>query len=443
MTTGGMTTTGGAGGNTSGTGGSGPSDGGVKDAGYATFGNWQGYAWTAASMGSSITPPNFAAVHGPPFCAKGTVAAGVTNTAMLGVNLNQAAGINTQIATVTPTKAGVTVQVMNRTMATLRLQVQGPNGATDPEDRWCAPIFGSGGFIPWDAFNTKCWDGSGTKYARQPLTAAMILVPGSAAAVAFDFCLVDLGEADATGSEGGTGCSTSGAPGEGSATLADRSAWTGVTRDGRNYVVQNNVWGGASQQTVSVSGVSFQVTQQTGSNSTTDQPVSFPSVFVGSNYGRSTTGSNLPKKVGALTAVPTGWSWTTATGTFNAAYDVWFSTASSGDSGNPSGGYLMVWLHKPDNAQPISATGTSSGSVAIAGATYNFWIGQQLGHPIISYVRNETVDTASFDLKSFIDDGVSRGVIDASWYLSNIFAGFEIWNGGVGLKTNNFCAIVN
>jgi hypothetical protein len=406
------------------------------------LGNWKGYAWTAASPGSSITPSDFARVHGPPLCATGTVASGVNNTAMVGINLNQVSGINTPANTVVPTMAGVFVQVTNRTSAMLRVQVQGPNGATDANDRWCAPLFGTGGFIPWDAFNTKCWDGSGTKYARQPLVAAMILVPGSSGPVPFDFCLDDIHESDGPDA-GGMGCSASGGAGTGAATLADGSAWTGVTRDGHNYVVQNNVWGGASAQTLMVSGVSFQITQQTGSNPTTGAPLSFPSVFIGSNYGRTTTGSNLPKRVSSLTSVPTGWSWTSASGSFNAAYDVWFSAGPSGDSGAPSGGYLMVWLHKPADAQPISNTGTSSGSVGLAGGTWNFWIGSQQGRPIISYVRSDTIAAVSFDLKSFIDDGVTRGVIDSGWYLSNVFAGFEIWNGGVGLKTNNFCAIVN
>jgi hypothetical protein len=143
-----------------------------------------------------------------------------------------------------------------------------------------------------------------------------------------------------------------------------------------------------------------------------------------------------------LTHVPTGWSWTAASGTFNAAYDVWFSTGPSGDANSPSGGYLMIWLHRSGNAQPLSNTGTSSGSVGIAGSTWNFWVGTQQGRPVISYVRSETTDAVSFDLKSFIDDGVARGVLDRAWYLSNVFAGFEIWNGGVGLKTNNFCALV-
>src|SRR5437868_23521 len=159
----GSSTTGGAGhSGAGGAGGSGSSDGGTGDGGYMTFGTWKGYAWTAASAGSSITPTNFAAAHGPPLCATGTVLAGVSNTAMVGVNLNQAPGVNTPANTVTPTMAGVFVQVTNRGTSTLRVQVQGPNGATDPNDRWCAPLFGSGGFLPWDAFNTKCWDGSGT-----------------------------------------------------------------------------------------------------------------------------------------------------------------------------------------------------------------------------------------------------------------------------------------
>ena len=76
-----------------------------------------------------------------------------------------------------------------------------------------------------------------------------------------------------------------------------------VTRNGRYYVVQNNVWGAGATQTVSYSGTSFEITAQTGSNSTSGGPVSYPSVFIGSNYNRSTEGSNLPKLVSTIASV--------------------------------------------------------------------------------------------------------------------------------------------
>ena len=417
--------------------------GGGAFGGYMTFGAWHGYAWTAANgTGSRIDPPNFANKTSPPLCATGMVAAGTNNVAMLGVNLNQATAAGSPALTVVPTLAGITVSVTNNTGAALRVQIQGPNGDTDENQRWCAPIFGSGGFIPWNAFNTHCWNGSGLPYTRQPIVALLILVPGAASPVSFDFCLNSLAESNDPGSGGGSGCSITGTSGEGIGTITGQFDWKGVTRNQRNYVVQNNVWGGSAAQSLSYTGVSFQVTQQTGNNPTTGGPVSYPSVFIGSNNGRNTAGSNLPKRVSTLTTVPTGWSWSTngAGGTYNAAYDVWFSTNSTGDPGNPTGGYLMVWLYKPGNAQPI---GTNQDSASISSNSFNVWIGTQMGHPIISYTRISSTNSMSFDLNDFIKDAVARGTIRGEWYLSNIFAGFEIWSGGVNLKTDNFCAIVN
>jgi len=408
-----------------------------------TFGNWHGYAWTFAS-GGSILPANFGTVEEPPLCANGSVTTGVNNLAMLGVNLNQAeTPANAPTMTVVPTLDGITVNVTNNTNAALRVQIQGPNGSEDENDRWCAPLFGSGGFIPWNAFNTRCWNGTGNSYNRQPLVAAMIMVPGVASgSVSFNFCLNDIRETRDPGGPGGGGCSITGGAGEGSGSITGTFDWRGVTRDSRNYVVQNNVWGlPSSNQALSYDGVSFRVTQQSGSLPSNDKPVSYPSVFIGSNNGRTTSGANLPRQVSALQSVPTGWSWSHGNGgSYNAAYDVWFSTGSGGDQGNPSGGYLMVWLYKPGDAQPI---GTNRASISMFDATWNVWIGTQLGRPIISYVRTQETGSMSFDLKDFIDDAVDRNVIQSSWYLSNIFAGFEIWSGGVNLRTTNFCAVVN
>ena len=213
-------------------------------------------------------PPNFGTVTAPPLCASGDLAAGNTNVAMVGVNLNQASTPpNSPAMSVVPTLDGINVSVTNNGTSLLRLQIQGPNGATDANQRWCAPIFGSGGFIPWNAFNTKCWDGTGTAYKKEPIVAAMILVPGGTAAVRFNFCLNNLAAANDPSGPGGGGCSLTGGSGEGTGTITGQFDWRGVTRGGRNYVVQNNVWGGTGSQSLSYSGVSFTVTQQTGNNS--------------------------------------------------------------------------------------------------------------------------------------------------------------------------------
>jgi hypothetical protein len=243
---------------------------------------------------------------------------------------------------------------------------------------------------------------------------------------------------------GGTGPCTG--PGTPTGTITDQYGYYYVDRCGVRYVVQNNVWGSSAQQTLTYSGVSFKVTQQTGNNSTSGGPVSYPSVFIGSNNNRTTPNSGMPKQVSSLTTVPVTWSYATngASGTYNASFDVWFSTSSAGDTGNPSGGYLMVWFYKPGNAQPVGGQVGSpeSPTATLAGATFNVWYGSN-GKPVTSYVYQNSVTSASFDLNLFIRDAVSRGHVQNSWYLTNIFAGFEIWSGGVGLQTLDFTATVN
>ncbi len=467
--------------------------------GYVMMGDWKGYAFTSASgMGSMISPMNFDMRQaGQPLCAMGTVAAleDYSGTALLGVNVNQPMGMGAPM-TVVPSKAGVFVQVTNKASSALRVQIQGPNGSMDANDRWCAPIAGTSAFIPWAMFNTECWEGGmGTAYAMQPIVAAMVLVPGgNMTPVMFDFCVDALMPADgptggampaagsgampaagsgampaagsgammppAAGTMGGAAGMSAGAAGtgsmvtpganSGSGMLTDKYGAAMVMRDGRSYFVQNNVWGDNAQQTLKYDGTTFEITQQTGSNVASGGsamgPVSYPSSFIGSNHDRATTGSNLPKQVSALSTVKTGWSNNAnsgISGLYNAAYDVWFSTGAGGDPGSPSGGFLMVWYWKPSGAQPIGSVQGAPVTIPGVSGQWEVWVGQNGGKPCISYVRTQPIESLDFDLNAFIKHSTSQpGGINASWYLTNVFAGFEIWSGGVGLKTTAFYAIV-
>ncbi len=105
----------------------------------------------------------------------------------------------------------------------------------------------------------------------------------------------------------------------------------------------------------------------------------------------------------------------------------------------------MVWLH--DEGGPVPAGGPAQqGEIttgSVAGRTWEIWTGvQHEGRPIVSY-RGSNIPSYEFDLKDFIDDAVSRNILTPSDYLTNIFAGFEIWSGGTNLEVTNFCAQVN
>ena len=45
---------------------------------------------------------------------------------------------------------------------------------------------------------------------------------------------------------------------------------------------------------------------------------------------------------------------------------------------------------------------------------------------------------SDLDIGTLTQDMVSRGYTKSSWYLIDVEAGFELWQGGAGLATNSF-----
>jgi len=447
------------GGSTAGAGG-GSTDGPIT--GYFTAGTWKGFAWTATfGVGGTVTPANFAGVADWPVCAKGTVkgVADGSNGAMVGWNLNQEKIKDAPLGTVTPSKAGVTVNIKANATAQLRLQIQAADGETNAAHRWCAEI-GTGGekiFVPWASFNTECWPGGdGVAYdGVTPLAQTIVQVPSTATDVNFDFCINSIAETDASGSTG-AGCDLSAAV-SGSAvsgTLGSSNKYARVaTNTGSPVInVQNNIFGSGGQYDIAYNGPSFSITNFTGSAPTSGAPMGYPSLFIGSagGNGQATTGSNLAKQVMSLTDIPTAWRWS-GTGTqFNAAYDVWFAPGA-GDAGPGTRSFLMVWFHKTSEVfAEGEGEGHSGGVATINNKAFNTYVSQQFeGRPIISYVATTTLNEWAFDLNDFITDAKTRTstaqstpVINNNLYLTNVFAGFEVWSGVSNLKTDKFCISV-
>jgi cellulose 1,4-beta-cellobiosidase len=218
----------------------------------------------------------------------------------------------------------------------------------------------------------------------------------------------------------------------------------------KQYVAQSNWWNLYKQQTMAVNGLSFTVGNPTGAASPNDNPMGYPSLFIGSYAGHSSKGSNLPKQVSALTKVNTVFSTNVSsmgTSNYNATYDVWFTAGSAPlsttqyDPGK-GGAYLMVWLFDPSNRQPRGTLAYSRHPVSGLPGTWDVWIDGT--DPLcISYVSTTVLDKLDFDLNNFIQDSVTnRYGITSSMYLSIVFAGFEIWGGGDGLQAKAFCANV-
>jgi hypothetical protein len=224
---------------------------------------------------------------------------------------------------------------------------------------------------------------------------------------------------------------------------------------GQQYFMQVNQWNSTAPQIMAYGGdYFFKMTQQDAVTSTSGPPTGFPSMFIGANADHVTANSNLPKQVGTLTSVPTTWLWNDnglmadeSANIWNSAYDVWFSTNPAGEPSAyaPSGGYLMVWLYDPPAAQPIGRVLYPGVTVAGVDGTWDVWVGPNAGKPCISYVRTESSLSLSTDLNFFIRDAVENrpSTILDEWYLTNVFIGFEIWQGGAGLETTSFCVTVN
>jgi cellulose 1,4-beta-cellobiosidase len=204
--------------------------------------------------------------------------------------------------------------------------------------------------------------------------------------------------------------------------------------------VGNDVWnpgsGWEQQLQVNDQTGAFTVTKSNANNLTT--PASYPSIIRGNSWGTATTNSGLPMQVSGLN-VDTSWNISTVnSGVWDAAYDIWFDKASDYMGGQPSGPELMIWINY--NAKEWAQK--KVGTVSLAGATWDvyYWMANfSFGSwNYIAYVRSTNTTYVSFNLNTFVKDAVSRGYIQNSWYLVAVDAGFELWQGGVGLTSNSF-----
>jgi hypothetical protein len=57
-------------------------------------------------------------------------------------------------------------------------------------------------------------------------------------------------------------------------------------------------------------------------------------------------------------------------------------------------------------------------------------------------MTSATTSVRNLDLHPLIADAVRRGYIRKSWYLIDVEAGFELWQGGAGLATRTFAVHV-
>jgi cellulose 1,4-beta-cellobiosidase len=206
------------------------------------------------------------------------------------------------------------------------------------------------------------------------------------------------------------------------------------------HTIQNNEWGSSAPECISTDGnADFTVASSSIANSTSGAPGGYPSIYQGCHWGACTSGSGFPIQVSNIHAGTVTTSWSTSqpggSGAYDVAYDIWFNQTPS-TSGQPNGTELMIWLNHHGPVQPFGSQVASN--VSIGGRSYNVWFGTQAWKTVSYTMTSGATSVSHLDLQPLVADAVSRGYINTSWYLIDVEAGFELWQGGAGLATNSF-----
>ncbi len=211
----------------------------------------------------------------------------------------------------------------------------------------------------------------------------------------------------------------------------------GSTTIGGRYVVMNNRWGSNATQCINVTNNGFQIQTQQGSTSG-GAPLSYPAIYLGCHYANCSPGTNLPRQLSQIGNAPSSISYNYTGGTFDASYDIWMDPTAKTTGVNQM--ELMIWFNRTGGVQPV---GSRVGTTTIGGRSWEVWQGNNGGNDVLSYVAQTPIASWSFNVMDFVNDVDNRTRVDRSWYLTSIQAGFEPWNGGVGLAVNSFSANVN
>jgi len=218
---------------------------------------------------------------------------------------------------------------------------------------------------------------------------------------------------------------------------------------GGTYIVQNNEFDSSASECVTTDGnADFTVANSSIANATNGEPGAYPSIYQGCHWGNCSSGglTSSPIEVSNLTTgkVTTSWSTTQPGGSSNAydvAYDIWINQTPT-TSGQPNGTEIMVWLNHNGSVQPFGSEVASN--VSLGGHTYNVWYGTQSSWDTVTYdMTSGSTSVSNLDVGTLAQDSVSRGYTKSTWYLIDVEAGFELWQGGAGLATNSFSVAIN
>jgi len=212
-----------------------------------------------------------------------------------------------------------------------------------------------------------------------------------------------------------------------------------VSINNGEYIIQNNVWfTTTTAQCLTVNGSGFTITTSDHNVPTSGSAASYPCIYKDYFWLNCSSSDNTPIRISEIQTAITTWSTELeSTGVWNTTSQAWFRPYSTASSYEELG--IKIWINHSGNIQP---EGSIAGTTNIGGHTWEVWH-PGTGLDSITYRITSPRDSISLDYKSFIDDAVLRGYIQSSWYLVFIRAGFEIWNGGTGLRLKSFQSTVS
>jgi hypothetical protein len=219
------------------------------------------------------------------------------------------------------------------------------------------------------------------------------------------------------------------------------------------YNVENtNSPGGSACVTVSASAEAFHVDSTSWNPAapgadTTDPYIGFKAIYTGCK-NKACLEPEYPALAGSVVSEPTSWTFSSnfsqISGQFDAIYDAFFNTTPT-QQYLPTGGELEVFLNYTSAESALG--GTQLPDFTANGQTYHVWsVVKTAGARTwtrIAFQRtstNKTTSVSNLDMATFIQAAIADGAINPSWYQQDLEAGFEIWQGGVGLSTSAFSA---
>ncbi|HEX3961576.1 MAG TPA: ricin-type beta-trefoil lectin domain protein [Trebonia sp.] len=213
---------------------------------------------------------------------------------------------------------------------------------------------------------------------------------------------------------------------------------------GGSYIVENNEWNSSASECITTDGNADFTVANSSISLSGGAPGGYPAIYKGCHWGDCTSNSGLPIEVGSLTPGKVTTSWTTSQpggGAYDVAYDIWYNQSPT-TSGQPNAEEMMIWLNHTGGVEPAGSVVATN--VSLGGHTYNIWEDQMSSWKDVSYVMTSgTTSVSNLDIATLAADSVSRGYMTDSDYLIDLEAGFELWQGGVGLAADSYSVNVN